>query len=131
MQLTNILRDVAEDLRRGRVYLPAEDMEKFGIDKHTLETAASNEDALEAASKLIMFEARRAKMLYEMAYSLLPKEMERNLYLSSALVETYYQLIDEIMNRKGDVFTHRVSVPTSKKLSIALRHRAKSIVPGI
>lgn len=114
-QVTNFLRDVGEDLDRGRVYLPAEDLARFGADPHlrrvTPEWVA-----------LMRFEIERARSLYRAAdvgIGLLPGR-------SGACVRTarvlYSRILDQIEVAGYDVFSARVRVPSYRKVSTALRY---------
>jgi 15-cis-phytoene synthase len=111
-QLTNFLRDVGEDLDRGRVYLPAEDLERFGVDV----TARTVTPAWRA---LVRFEAERAHDLYASAdrgIALLPPWAARSIRAARVL---YARILDEIAANDYDVFSMRARVPTATKLAVA------------
>ncbi len=109
-QLTNFLRDVGEDLERGRVYLPEEDIERFGASPHSRRV----DDAWRA---LMEFEIDRARELYRSAdrgIAMLPARSARSIGSARLL---YSSILDVIEANDYDVFTRRARVPTARKLS--------------
>ncbi len=116
-QLTNILRDVAEDAERNRIYLPADEMDKFGV---------SEADILErretpAMKRLFAFQAERADSFYEKAMSELP-EVDRYSQLSGLLMSAVYRpTLKAIMARDYPVMQGRVRLPTWRKLWLVWR----------
>ena len=117
LQLTNIIRDVGEDARDGRVYLPDEDLVRFGVNRDDL-TAPQ---ATEPLKRLLAFEARRAYEEYERAGPLtsLVDPVGRPVLLTIAGI--YRALLDRIERKNYDVLSERISVPTWRKASIAAR----------
>ena len=116
-QLTNFIRDVAEDLARGRIYLPLEDLDRFGVTPADLRARV----ATPAIRALIAFEVERAKDHYRRAapgISLLDPR-------SQACVRTAYHLyggiLDEVVRLGYDVFARRATVPTWRRLAVATR----------
>lgn len=116
LQLTNILRDVREDARSGRVYLPAEDLARFGVVPAELADGALT-DRLRA---LLEFEAGRARSYYEACRPLARLVDPVGRPMLRAIVGIYRDLLGEIERRGYDVLTGRVSVPSWKKGCIAL-----------
>ena len=114
-QLTNILRDVGEDAAAGRVYLPAEDLRRFGVTVEALK-AQRCEDQFRA---LMSFEAERAKSFYASAEQLLPCLEPHGRPILKAMLQLYGGLLREIERRKFDVFRQHVSLPRWRKLWIA------------
>ena len=114
-QLTNILRDVGEDASAGRVYLPAEDLQRFGVTVEDLVTQRC-EDHFRA---LMAFEAERAKTFYASAEQLLPCLEPHGRPILKAMLQLYGGLLHEIERRKFDVFRQHVSLPRWRKLWIA------------
>lgn len=111
-QLTNILRDLGEDAGRGRVYLPREDLRRFGYDPEALRRGERNE----AFQALMRFEAERARGYYEAAgplAGLLPPP-GRAVFL--VMSRTYRALLEAMVRREFDVFRGRVRVSTWRKL---------------
>jgi 15-cis-phytoene synthase len=113
-QLTNILRDVKEDAGLGRVYLPREDFQRFGLDVHAL----TNGSTATSMRPLLEFEAQRAHDFYGAAQELLPLIDEDSQPALSTLVEIYRRLLEKIIARNYDVFTERVRLSTAEKLAV-------------
>jgi len=129
-QLTNILRDVSEDAERGRIYLPLRDLEASQVSVELLVLAAQNRAKPETVINLLALEASRARELYASAKELLPLINRDSRAALWVLVTIYRGLLERIIARDYDVFSERVSVPTSKKLMVlaqgmgmALRNR--------
>jgi phytoene synthase len=113
-QLSNFWRDVAEDLRRGRVYVPQEDLRKFGADPWRREATPEWCD-------LMAFEIARTRRYYESAdlgIPMLPATSARCIRGARLL---YSGILTEIEKADYDVFAKRVRVPTWKKLAVAFR----------
>lgn len=125
-QLTNFLRDVDEDLDRGRVYLPQEDLERFGADP-------SARRADPAWRELMRFEVARNRELYRAADAglhLLPDASRRCVHTAQRL---YAGILDRIEAADYDVFSARARVPTWRKAAlaaVALAGTASTIAPG-
>jgi 15-cis-phytoene synthase len=117
-QLTNILRDVSEDAERGRIYLPLDDLEANRVSVERLVVAAQNREKPETVINLLALEASRAREYYASAEELLPLIDRDSRAALWVLVTIYRGLLERIAARNYDVFTERVSVPTSKKLMI-------------
>jgi phytoene synthase len=117
LQLTNIMRDVQPDARAGRVYLPQEDLERFGVTSDDLAVGRYTPEFL----RLMEYEAARAHAYYERAWAALPRSDEHRLFAAEIMGRTYFALLETIERRRFQVFGVRVSVPTSRKLGIALR----------
>jgi phytoene synthase len=113
-QLTNIIRDVKEDAAMGRVYLPEEDLEKFGLSAAELLT---NPDPARLRPLLIL-EADRAREGYEAGEQLIPYISEDSQPALYVLVNIYRRLLAKIAERQYDVFSGKVSLTVSEKLRI-------------
>jgi phytoene synthase len=112
-QLTNFLRDVAEDLDRGRIYLPVEDLDKFGADPARRRVDAAWVD-------LMRFEIARCRQLYasaDVGIAMLPPSSARCVGTARQL---YSQILDRIEAAGYDVFTTRARVPTVRKVATAV-----------
>lgn len=116
-QLTNIIRDVKEDSQLGRVYLPREDLSRFGVDAHVL----TNGSARTTLRPVLAFEADRARQYYRSAEELLPLIDDDSQPALWTLVEIYRRLLDRIAQRDYDVFSQRVSLSTAEKLSVLVK----------
>lgn len=116
-QLTNILRDLAEDASRGRIYLPQEDLDRFGYTPEKL-TRGVRDDAFRA---LMRFEADRARGYYEAAAPLVPLLPPAGRAVFLVMLRTYRGLLDAIVRRDFDVFSRRVRLGRLHKLWLALR----------
>ncbi len=115
-QLTNFLRDVDEDLDLGRVYLPQEDVRRFGA-----ESALAERKATPELVELLRFEIERARDLYrsaDMGVSMLPPASARCIAGARSL---YSKILEHIEAADYDVFSKRVAVPTWQKLAVAAR----------
>ncbi len=114
-QLTNILRDLGEDAARGRVYLPQEDLDRFGYDVDRL-NRGQRDDAFRA---LMHFEVARARQFYDRGGQLAPLLAPAGRAVFLMMARTYRGLLDEIERRDYDVFSARVSVSRWKKMALA------------
>ena len=115
-QLTNFLRDIDEDLDRDRVYVPQEDIRRFGA-----ESAFADRVATPEFRELMRFEIARTRELYRIAdtgVALLPGRSGRCV---GAARDLYSQILDEIEAIDLDVFSARARVPTWKKMATAGR----------
>jgi phytoene synthase len=117
LQLTNIIRDVAVDLRRGRVYLPAEDLVKFGVTVEALEAGRVTPDVRE----LLKFECGRAREYYARAARQLPASDRRSLLAAEIMGAIYFEILRRIEHSGYDVFSRRIRVPRPHRAVIALR----------
>ncbi|MGB0094205.1 MAG: squalene/phytoene synthase family protein [Solirubrobacteraceae bacterium] len=117
MQLTNILRDVREDLDRGRVYLPAEDRERFGCEDLV---AASPE----AFAGLISFEVARAREWFDRGLGLLELIDARSGSCVCAMTGIYRRILERIDREPGAVREHGVSLPPWEKTWVTVRSLA-------
>ncbi len=117
LQLTNILRDVAEDLSNGnRIYLPLEDFARHGYSEHELAQHTHN-----AAFVSMMTEhADRAELLYQEALSYLQPEDTKALKAAEAMRKIYHALLTKMRNDNFHVFTQRYSLSKAKKTAILL-----------
>ena len=114
MQLTNILRDVREDLERGRIYLPAEDMHRFGVTESDLASGRVDDNFI----ALMRFEIDRARTLYRESFdglNALPADGSRG--TAAAMATIYSGILDAIERRKHDVFSSRAHLNLIQKLA--------------
>ena len=118
-QLTNILRDVSSDLAIGRVYIPAEDLSRFGCSVAELKRGAVTPSVRE----LLRFEAERAWKFYREGARLIGKVDADSRAALWALARIYSSLLARIEERDFDVFSARVRLNTAEKARILLRAR--------
>ena len=121
-QLTNIVRDVKEDAGMGRIYIPAEDLERFSLAPDQF-LPASLQDAAKAQQlrPVLEYEADRARRYYESAKWLMELIEEDSRPALWVLVEIYSRLLKKITARNYDVFTERVSLTFWEKLRVLSR----------
>ena len=118
-QLTNILRDVHEDYRLGRVYLPEEDLQRFGVSPEDF----GRSEATLGVRELLRFEAERAWKLYEEGSALLGLIDEDSRGALWLLVHTYSALLSRVESVDFAVFGERVRLPKSEKLMFIAKAR--------
>ena len=116
-QLTNILRDIREDAERGRIYLPAEDMERFGVSEQALRAGARTPQVTE----LLRFEAERARRYYHESMPLVGMVNPGSRASLRALISIYAGLLERIEQSDYDVFTRRISLSAWEKSWIVAR----------
>jgi len=117
LQLTNIMRDVQPDALAGRVYLPQDDLDRFAVAAGDLAAGRYTPEFL----RLMQHQAARAHDYYERAWTALPRSDAHRLFAAEIMGRTYFALLETIERRRFRVFGGRVSVPTPRKLGIALR----------
>jgi phytoene synthase len=114
-QLTNIIRDVGEDARRGRIYLPINELQKFEVTAAEV-LNAKHSDRFEA---LMKFQLHRAQAYYNEAFALLPLSDRRAQRPGLIMAAIYRTLLDEISNDGLRVLQHKVSLTPLRKLWLA------------
>ena len=117
-QLTNFLRDIGEDLERGRVYLPATDLERFGVTRADL--AAPR--ATPAVAELLAFEVGRAKAHYRAAAPGIGLLAPSSRPCVQVAFDLYGGILDEVEQAGDQVLARRVAVPRHRRLQVAGRH---------
>jgi phytoene synthase len=123
-QLTNILRDVKEDAAMARVYLPQEDLERFGVTAEELGSGVP----MEKLRPLLEFEAKRAREFYVSAGQLLPLIEEVSQPALWAMVEIYRGILDRIERKQFDVYSERVRLSVGDKLKILVKGFGKRLL---
>ncbi len=116
-QLTNIMRDVREDAELGRVYLPAEDLQRFGVPVEQLRSGTENDQFRE----LMRFEGVRARAYYDESAPLLDLIQPKSRRSLWALREIYLGLLVRIEKAHYAVLRRRINVPTRTKVALLLR----------
>jgi phytoene synthase len=114
-QLTNIIRDVGEDARKGRIYLPISELQQFNVTAADLLNARHSEK-FEA---LMKFQADRAQKLYDEAFALLPREDRRAQRPGLMMAAIYRTLLDEIERDGFHVLNQKISLTPLRKLWLA------------
>ena len=115
LQLTNIIRDVGEDARRGRIYLPQADLQRFGVSAATILRA----EYAPGFKALIQFQIERARAQHALALSALPDADRRNQRPGLIMAAIYRTLLDEIEREHGRVLHQRIALTPVRKLWIA------------
>ena len=119
LQLTNIIRDVGEDARLGRIYLPQEDLKRFKVSENDIFDAKATPEFAE----LMRFQAARAGDAYREALALLPAEDARSQKAGLVMAGLYYALLQEII-RDGveNVLKYKIRIPKPRKMRLALKY---------
>ena len=134
LQLTNILRDVPGDLSRGRVYIPVEDMRRFGCSEDDLrqETDAAGNGVQSAAVKrLLQHQAERARDYYRRAAAALPSRDARRLVAAEIMGAIYFAILRRIERSDYDVFSRVVRISRPMRALIALRTWVKTVARSL
>lgn len=116
LQLVNILRDIQSDARRGRIYLPREDLDRFGVRPEILLSGGYNDPFIE----LMQFECDRARYFFGVARQFLSSQDRRPMVAAEIMAAIYWRLLGRIQKRRYNVFGERVRLPALEKLWIAL-----------
>lgn len=114
-QLTNIIRDVGEDARKGRIYLPGDELKKFNVTAADLLNAQHNEHF----ENLMRFQVERAQRAYDEAFALLPAEDRRAQRPGLIMAAIYRTLLGEIEHDGFHVLNQRISLTPIRKLWLA------------
>jgi phytoene synthase len=120
LQLTNIIRDVSDDLARGRVYLPLDDLAAAGCRVEDLAAAAVN-GVTEPVRRLLTFECARAREFYARAVRARPEEDRRRLVAAEIMRAVYFETLQRVERNGYDVFSTRTRVPRSRQALIAIK----------
>ncbi|KPK34549.1 MAG: phytoene synthase [Betaproteobacteria bacterium SG8_40] len=116
-QLTNIIRDVGEDARRNRIYIPLEDLQRFQVDPDDILHGRSSDQF----TALIRFQIDRAREFYVRAFAALPDADRRSQRPGLVMAGIYRALLSDIEAKRIDVLTTRASMTPIRKLWIAWR----------
>jgi phytoene synthase len=119
LQQTNILRDIREDLVNGRVYLPAEDLQRFGVDLRIAGGVLADDGG--ALSALVRWSADRARRWYDEGLELLPMLDRRSAACCAAMAGIYRRLLERIAADPTIVFDRRISLSGREKSAVAAR----------
>lgn len=124
LQLTNILRDIAEDAERGRVYLPLDELEWFGYGEDDLLAGRATPEF----RRLIAFQADRARHYYAQGRRLLPYLPARARACVGVMASIYNTILDDIERDPGVVFRRRLSLSAPQKLALAGKELVRSVI---
>jgi len=117
VQLTNVLRDVGDDARTGRIYLPKAEFERFGVSTESI-LAGQMTGELQL---MLSFNAKRAASFYERAEQLLPDQDRRALRPATAMGRIYRALLGELIERKFPCFEQPVRISKPRRVAIAAK----------
>ncbi len=117
VQLTNVLRDVGDDASTGRIYLPKDELERFGVSAESI-LAGQRTDELQL---MLSFYAKRAASFYDRAKQLLPDEDRRALRPATAMGRIYRALLDELIERQFPCFGQSVRLSKPRRVAIAAK----------
>jgi phytoene synthase len=122
LQLTNIIRDVGEDARRNRVYLPLDELQRFGVQADDIVLLREDEPFL----RLMQFQIARAKARYDQAIGLLPAADRRSQRAGLVMGQIYRTLLQEIEATGGRVLNQRIGLTPLRKLWTAWKTWVKT-----
>ena len=115
LQLTNIVRDVHVDVTRGRLYLPLEDLERFGCSEADLRSGSVTPQVKD----LLRHQCQRARQHYEQARATLPREDARRLVAAEIMGAIYFAILRKIEREEYDVFPRTIRVSRPRRAMIA------------
>jgi phytoene synthase len=124
LQLTNILRDVQEDLQRDRIYLPLDELARFGYAEDDLRQGLAND----AFRRLVAFQTERARRYFESGRWLFPCLSRRARACVGAMAGIYGTILDDIQREPETILERRVSLSAGQKLALAGRELVRSLV---
>jgi phytoene synthase len=120
-QLTNIIRDVYDDISKNRIYIPMDELEKFGVSEQNLRNQIEDKKFL----ALMAYQAERAKTYYAKAFEQLPESDRFSQRTGIIMAEIYRTLLNEIIHDGFQVLTKRTSLPPLRKLWIAWKTKRR------
>lgn len=121
LQLTNILRDISKDADRGRIYLPLEDIGKFGYSEKEMLNKVYNSNFQE----MMIYEVGRAKRYFVDATRSLDLDDKKTMFAARAMQHIYYKMLEKIIAAEYDVYIKNIKVSPFEKVGIALGVWAK------
>lgn len=127
MQLTNVMRDVKEDAERDRIYIPLDDIERFGYSERELMDGRNNENF----RSLMGFQAARARRYFDSGARLLPLLSRESRACAAVLHQLYSRILDRIEASGYDVFERRIGLSASEKALLVARLWAGSMAPRL
>ena len=127
LQLTNIIRDIRVDLERDRIYLPQEDLARFGVTEEALRVGRVTSEV----RQLLQFQCQRARQFFTAASQAMPPQESRKLVAAEIMGGIYYAILERVERRGYDVFTEVIRVPKSSRALIALSIWTRSHLSAI
>jgi phytoene synthase len=121
LQLTNILRDVKNDAEKGRIYLPKEDLVKFGY----LESDVFNNIYNDNFQRMMKYQVERAREYFNAATACLNREDKKAMFAARAMQHIYYRMLNKIVDADYNVYQKKIRISTAKKVGISLGVWAK------
>jgi 15-cis-phytoene synthase len=122
LQLTNILRDLQEDAARGRIYIPIEDLERFGYSEADMKASLYNRPFVD----LMKYQHKRARYYFDRAAATLPEQDRPSMVAAEIMGAIYKELLNKIEDAQFDVYRNRITVSKMQRLKIALNIWLKS-----
>jgi 15-cis-phytoene synthase len=122
LQLTNILRDLQEDAARGRIYIPIEDLERFGYSEADMKASLYNRPFVD----LMKYQHKRARYYFDRAAATLPEQDRPSMVAAEIMGAIYKELLGKIEDAQFDVYRNRITVSKMQRLKIALNIWLKS-----
>jgi phytoene synthase len=126
LQLTNIIRDIGIDAKYGRVYLPQEDLRRFGYTEAELISSRNSSQF----KKLMEFETQRAEEYFQKAKESLPEEDKRAMFAAKIMERIYYHTLLRIKEVNYNVFDRKIMLPRFLQLAIAVKYWVKQRMLG-
>lgn len=127
LQLTNIIRDVGEDARNGRIYLPQEDLRRFGVTEEQL----SRGEHTPGFESLMLFLHDRARAFYDEADKLLPREDRHTMLAAEMMAQVYSEILEKIRRRHFEVFGPRIGLGKLRKITILSAYTARGMLRSV
>ena len=127
LQLTNIIRDVGEDARRGRIYLPREALREFSVSEGQI-LALQHDEHLE---NLLSALYQRARRYYEQAAAILPREDRRSMMAAEMMAQVYSESLEKIRRKTFRVLHERIGLGKLRKLAILGAFTARGLLNAV
>lgn len=121
LQLTNILRDLKKDAQKGRIYLPAEDLQRFNYTEEDILNYRYNAQF----TQLMKFETERAKEFFQNATASLNLDDKYSMFAARAMQHIYYKILEKIEKANYDVYRQNIKVSKIEKVGISIGVWAK------
>lgn len=121
LQLTNILRDVKNDAEKGRIYLPKEDLVKFGYHESDVFNNIYNDNF----QRMMKYQVERAREYFNAATACLNREDKKAMFAARAMQHIYYRMLNKIVDADYNVYQKKIRISTAKKVGISLGVWAK------